>query len=76
MEVIEQGLGYSPTLLKKDSRDLVGWWEDGIIQDISKIMGVTLKEELKNDSILAELDRKRYVDLDFLGYGISAPSKL
>lgn len=76
MEVIETGLGFDPLTLKADSRDLVNWWETGIIQKVSRIMGVTLKEELKNESILGELERNRYVNLDFLGYGVSAPSEL
>lgn len=76
LETIRIGLGYPIETLKDDTRNLVAWWKDGIITKISKIMGVTLKEELRNNSILEDLDRYRYVDIDFLGFGIVAPKRL
>lgn len=76
MEVLRTGLGIEPTTLKNDKRDLVGWWEAGLVQKIAKIFGVTLKEELINQDILGDLRRNEYVDLDFLGYGVCAPSQV
>lgn len=43
LAIIQKALGMDPLLLKNDTRDLVEWWEAGIIPNICKIMGVTLK---------------------------------
>lgn len=48
LKTIARGLGYSIDSFKNDTRDLVEWWDAGIITLISKIMGVTLKEEIRH----------------------------
>lgn len=76
LKTIEIALGYDPMILTKDTKDLVDWWDKKIIHEITRIMGVTLKEEVRQESVLTELGEKEYVNLDFLGYGIISPRPL
>lgn len=72
---IEEAYGsqHKSTLLKRLLEKGSDWTkliQQGALDPIFAMQGVTMKTELVQNDVLGTLDRELYVDLDFLGFGV------